>query len=70
MANFKLPVPESTLQPAGDPVSFDSLAAGTWGGLELDLIDAWFLPFRPLDGVLRPGPNLTVRKMVYRPATP
>lgn len=65
MANFKLPVPQSTLQPTGDPVSFRSLAEGTWDGLELDLIDAWFLPFRPLDGVLRPGPNLTIRKMRY-----
>lgn len=70
MANFKLPVPESTLQSVGAPVTFNSLAAGTWNGLELDLIDAWFLAFRPLDGVLRPGPNLTIRRMLYRPATP
>ena len=70
MANFKPPVPESSLQPAGDPVTFASLAQGTWDGLELDLIDAWFLPFRPLDGVLRPGPNLTIRRMIYRPPNP
>lgn len=68
MANFRLPVPESTLELRGNPVEFNSLKAGTWDGLELDLIDAWFLPFRPLDGVLRPGPNLTIRRMIYHPA--
>lgn len=65
MANFKLPVPDSSLELLGTPVEFNSLIEGTWDGLELDLIDAWFLPFRPLAGVLRPGPNLTIRRMRY-----
>jgi 4-amino-4-deoxy-L-arabinose transferase-like glycosyltransferase len=68
MANFKLPVPPGSLQPIAAPQDFPSLQDGVWDGLELDLIDAWFLPFRPLDGVLRPGPGLRIQKMLYRPS--
>jgi hypothetical protein len=66
MARYTLPVPSESLEPLGTPVVFPSLAEGVQGGLELDQIDAWFLPFRPLDRVLRPGPGLRIQRMRVR----
>jgi hypothetical protein len=43
-----------------------SLAEGFWDELEVDPIDAWFLPFHPLDGLLRPGPGLRLEHVRFR----
>lgn len=63
MTRFKLPVAAESLRDLREAVVFRALRQGSEGcdGFELDLIDAWFLPFRPLGCVDRPGPNITVR---------
>jgi len=63
MARFTMPAPAQKLEILGSPVVFRSLEEGFRDGLELDRIDAWFLPFRPLEGVLRPGPGLRLQHM-------
>lgn len=63
MTRFKLPVPAGELEDLRPAQLFRALRQkeGVCEDFELDLIDAWFLPFRPLGCVERPGPNLTVR---------
>jgi len=63
MTRFKLPVAAGELEDLRPAQRFQALRQekGVCDDFELDLIDAWFLPFRPLGCVERPGPNLTVR---------
>jgi hypothetical protein len=72
MTRFKLPVAGEDLEDLRPPQNFLALRQekGRCEQFELDLIDAWFLPFRPLDCVQRPGPNLTVRWVRLKGARP
>lgn len=69
MARYKLPFAEERMETLGPAQTFAALRQDSSGcrDFELDLIDAWFLPFRPLECVERPGPNLTVRRVRVRP---
>jgi len=72
MTHYQLPVPAEALEDTHPPQFFPALRqeAGKCDEFELDLIDAWFLPFRPLGCVERPGPNLTVRRVRVRQDAP
>ncbi|HNY40151.1 MAG TPA: glycosyltransferase family 39 protein [Bryobacteraceae bacterium] len=72
MTKFALPVASSELIDLRPAQTFPALRQeeGSCDEFELDRIDAWFLPFRPLGCVLRPGPNLVVRWVHFRPGAP
>lgn len=65
MTHFQMPVAEEQLQDLRPVQNFRALRmeTGSCEDFDLDLIDAWFLPFRPLGCVERPGPNITVRRV-------
>ncbi|MBL0156001.1 MAG: glycosyltransferase family 39 protein [Bryobacterales bacterium] len=69
MTRFKMPIEEAALADIAPPHEIRSLRWDTPGcqEFELDLIDAWFLPFRPLECVERPGPNVRIRRVRIRP---
>jgi hypothetical protein len=47
-------------------VSFTSLS-GDWADFEVDSVDAFFVPFRALDRVRRPGPNIQLLLLAVTP---
>ena len=63
MTRYTLPVVAERLQDLRPAQKFPALRReqNGCGNLELDLIDAWFLPFKPLSCVERPGPDVTLR---------
>jgi hypothetical protein len=63
MTHYEMPLPREKLETIGTVTTLRSLTPGVWDDLELDPIDAWFLPFRPLSGVLRPGPDLLLEQV-------
>ena len=69
MTRFKMPIVEEALTDVMPPHEIRALHHDSAGcqDFELDLIDAWFLPFRPLECVVRPGPNVRIRRVKIRP---
>jgi hypothetical protein len=63
MAQYELPLPRGNLQTVGEVIRFRSIVDGYKNDLELDPIDAWFLPFQPLEGLLRPGPEISIERV-------
>jgi hypothetical protein len=62
MTRYTAPYAEAAMEETRPGMVIQGMRlSGACRDFELDLIDAWFLPFRPLECVERPGPNIRMR---------